>query len=219
MDGDYIGRSLRRLEDFRFLTGSGRYVEDFSPSGQLRAVVVRSPHAHALIDGIDTAAARAMPGVRGVFTAADLDADGIGTLPCIAQVATVAPMIVPPRPALASRPGAACRRSGRVRRRRHQRAGARRGRANRGRVPSAALRRRCGGGARPRRAAAVGRGARQSVLPLRARRQRGGREGVCRRRRTVSRSRWSTTVSSSCRSSRAPRSAATTPPRTRSTCC
>ena len=42
-----------------------------------------------------------MPGVRGVFTAADLDGDGIGALPCIAQVATVAPMIVPPRPALA----------------------------------------------------------------------------------------------------------------------
>src|SRR6478736_4926054 len=101
MDGDYIGRSLRRLEDYRFLTGSGRYVEDFAPSGQLRAVVVRSPHAHALVDGIDADAARAMPGVRGVFTAADLDADGIGPLPCIAQVATVEPMIVPPRHALA----------------------------------------------------------------------------------------------------------------------
>ena len=54
-----------------------------------------------MIEGIDTAAARAMPGVHGVFTAADLDADGIGTLPCIARVATVAPMIVPPRRALA----------------------------------------------------------------------------------------------------------------------
>jgi carbon-monoxide dehydrogenase large subunit len=54
-----------------------------------------------LIEGIDTAAARAMPGVSGVFTAADLDADGVGTLPCIARVATVAPMIVPPRRALA----------------------------------------------------------------------------------------------------------------------
>ena len=101
MDGDHIGRSLRRLEDFRFLTGQGRYVEDFSPPGQLHAVVLRSPHAHALIDGIDTAAAQAMPGVRGVFTAADLDGDGVGTLPCIAQVATVAPIIAPPRPALA----------------------------------------------------------------------------------------------------------------------
>ncbi len=101
MDGHHIGRSLRRLEDERFLTGTGRYVEDFSSPGELHAVVMRSPHAHAVIGGIDTAAARAMPGVRGVFTAADLDADGIGELPCIAQVATVAPIIVPPRPALA----------------------------------------------------------------------------------------------------------------------
>src|SRR4051795_9914598 len=102
MHGDHIGRSLRRLEDRRFLTGAGRYVEDFSPSGQLHAVVLRSPHSHALIDGIDASAARAMPGVRGIFTAADLDADAIGALPCVAQVATVAPIIVPPRPALAS---------------------------------------------------------------------------------------------------------------------
>jgi carbon-monoxide dehydrogenase large subunit len=58
--------------------------------------VLRSPHGHALIEGIDVAAARAMPGVSGVFTAADLDADGIGTLPCITQVATVAPIFTPP---------------------------------------------------------------------------------------------------------------------------
>src|SRR4051794_18050410 len=96
-----IGRSLRRLEDGRFLTGQGRYVDDMELAGQLHGVVLRSPHGHAAIEGIDIAAARAMPGVRGVFTAADLDADGIGPLPCIAQVATVAPMIVPPRFALA----------------------------------------------------------------------------------------------------------------------
>jgi carbon-monoxide dehydrogenase large subunit len=101
MTSGYIGRSLGRLEDARFLTGQGRYVDDIAVSGQLYGVVLRSPHGHALIDGIDTAAARAMPGVHGIFTAADLDADGIGTLPCIAQVATVAPIIVPPRSALA----------------------------------------------------------------------------------------------------------------------
>jgi aerobic carbon-monoxide dehydrogenase large subunit len=101
MDGDHIGRSLRRLEDERFLTGAGHYVEDFPSTDQLHAVVLRSPHAHAVIEGIDAAAARAMPGMRGIVTAADLDADGIGELPCIAQVATVAPIIVPPRPALA----------------------------------------------------------------------------------------------------------------------
>jgi carbon-monoxide dehydrogenase large subunit len=101
MTADHIGRSLRRLEDERFLTGQGRYVDDIAAPGQLHGVVLRSPHGHALIGGIDAATARAMPGVQGVFTAADLDADGIGTLPCIARVATVAPMIVPPRRALA----------------------------------------------------------------------------------------------------------------------
>jgi aerobic carbon-monoxide dehydrogenase large subunit len=101
MNGGHIGRSLGRLEDPRFLKGQGRYVDDMSLPGQLHAIVLRSPHGHAAIEGIDTASARGMPGVRGVFTAADLDADGIGALPCIAQVATVAPIIVPPRLALA----------------------------------------------------------------------------------------------------------------------
>ena len=101
MQGAQIGRSLRRREDRRFLVGRGNFVDDAPAGGQLHMAVVRSPHGHAAIDGIDTAAAGAMPGVRGVFTAADLDADGIGSLPCIAQVATVEPMRVPPRHALA----------------------------------------------------------------------------------------------------------------------
>src|SRR5438045_9416014 len=95
MNGVHIGRSLRRLEDQRFLTGRGRYVDDIDMPGQLHGIVLRSPHGHAAIDGIDTAAACAMPAVRGVFTAADLEADGIGALPCIAQVATVGPLVVP----------------------------------------------------------------------------------------------------------------------------
>src|SRR5437763_3170983 len=101
MNEAHIGRSLRRLEDARFLTGQGRYGDDMEMPGQLHGIVLRSPHGHAAIEGIDTAAARLMPGVRGVFTAADLEADGIGPLPCIAQVATLAPIIVPPRRALA----------------------------------------------------------------------------------------------------------------------
>src|SRR5271169_2745790 len=106
MTGDHIGRSLRRLEDARFLTGQRRYVDDIAVSGQLYGFVLRSPHGHASIEGIDAAAAdaaaaRAMLRVHSIFTAGDLDADGIGTLPCIARVATVAPMIVPPRRALA----------------------------------------------------------------------------------------------------------------------
>src|SRR5438067_9960744 len=101
MNARQIGRSLCRLEDQRFLTGQGRYVDDIDMPGQLHAFVLRSPYSHAVIKGIDTAAARSTSGVRGVFTAAELDRDGVGPLPCIAQVATLAPMIVPPRYALA----------------------------------------------------------------------------------------------------------------------
>jgi carbon-monoxide dehydrogenase large subunit len=94
------GRSVRRFEDFRFLTGIGRYVDDFALPGQVHAHVLRSPHAHAAIERIDAAAAWE-GGVLGVFTESDLRADGIGPLPCIAQVSTLDPMIVPPRYALA----------------------------------------------------------------------------------------------------------------------
>src|SRR5947207_14903178 len=101
MNARQIGRSLCRLEDQRFLTGTGCYVDVMDMTGQLTAFVLRPPYSSAVIKGIDTAAARSIPGVRGVFTAAELDRDGIGPLPCIAKVATVAPMIVPPRYALA----------------------------------------------------------------------------------------------------------------------
>src|SRR5215469_3646776 len=77
MIGDHIGRSLRRLEDERFLTGQGCYVDDIAVPGQLHGVVLRSPHGHALIGSIDATAALALHGVHRVFTAADLDADGI----------------------------------------------------------------------------------------------------------------------------------------------
>ncbi len=95
----FIGQSTRRLEDARFLTGRGVFVDDVNDAGQAWVHVVRSPHAHALIDRIDTVAARAMPGVFGIYTHQDI-AD-LGLLPCATQVATVAPMIVPSRPALA----------------------------------------------------------------------------------------------------------------------
>ena len=93
------GLSLPRLEDARFLTGRGRYIEDIDIPGQAWMHVVRSPHAHAVIERIDTAAARALPGVLGVFSAADLSS--VGTLPCTVPVASIAPMIAPPRHALA----------------------------------------------------------------------------------------------------------------------
>ena len=57
------GRSVRRLEDQRLLTGKGSYTADLSPPGLLHAVLVRSPYAHADIVSVDTEAARAMPGV------------------------------------------------------------------------------------------------------------------------------------------------------------
>ena len=97
-----IGRAVRRFEDARFLRGQGRFVEDIDAPGQLHAVVLRSPHGHADIAGIDAGAAKALAGVHDIFIAADLAAEGIGPLPCIAQVATVAPMVVPPRFALAA---------------------------------------------------------------------------------------------------------------------
>jgi len=95
------GQSRRRVEDDRFLRGTGRYLDDIAVSGALHGYVLRSPFAHATIVSIATGAARAMPGVRGVYTAADLRADGVNPLPCVAKVATIGPMIVPPRPALA----------------------------------------------------------------------------------------------------------------------
>jgi carbon-monoxide dehydrogenase large subunit len=96
----FRGQSLPRLEDARFLTGRGQYIEDIEVADQSWMQVVRSPHAHAEIARIDATAARNVPGVLGVFTAADLVE--LGPLPCTVPVASVAPMIVPPRFTLAS---------------------------------------------------------------------------------------------------------------------
>jgi carbon-monoxide dehydrogenase large subunit len=67
-----LSQPVRRVEDSRFLTGHGRYVDDIAPAGALHAVFVRSPVAHATIATIDIAAAKAAPGVRLVLTGADL---------------------------------------------------------------------------------------------------------------------------------------------------
>ena len=71
----WFGASIKRKEDPAFLTGRGRYVDDISLPGMLHAVVLRSPHAHAAIRGIDKTAALALAGVHAVFTHADLAAD------------------------------------------------------------------------------------------------------------------------------------------------
>jgi carbon-monoxide dehydrogenase large subunit len=66
----FSGKSIARLEDARFLTGRGRYVSDMVPADALHAVVLRSPHAHAVLGHINADAARAMSGVEGIYTAA-----------------------------------------------------------------------------------------------------------------------------------------------------
>lgn len=81
-----VGQPLRRVEDRRFLTGHGQYTDDIALDGQLYAVFVRSPFACAAITGIDTAEAKAAPGVHAVYTAEDLQKAGIGDIPCVAPV-------------------------------------------------------------------------------------------------------------------------------------
>ncbi|MCS6931933.1 MAG: xanthine dehydrogenase family protein molybdopterin-binding subunit, partial [Acetobacteraceae bacterium] len=96
-----IGAAVKRKEDARFLSGRGRYTDDLNRPGQAHAVILRSPHPHARIVSIDTAAARAMPGVVAVFTGEDLK--GVGGLPCGWQVKNKdgSPMAEPPHPVLA----------------------------------------------------------------------------------------------------------------------
>src|SRR5579863_7470847 len=83
--GSGIGQPVRRREDLRLLTGAGRYSDDLNLPGQAYAVMVRSPHAHALIRGIDAGTARGMPGVLAVLTGEDVIADGLQPLPNIAN--------------------------------------------------------------------------------------------------------------------------------------
>ena len=98
-----IGQSVRRREDPRLLTGRGRYYDDLKLADQLHASIVRSPHAHADIRSINTAAALAMPGVRAVLTGEDYRVDGLGTLPSMAPYKRRdgGPMYLPFRPAIA----------------------------------------------------------------------------------------------------------------------
>jgi aerobic carbon-monoxide dehydrogenase large subunit len=77
----FIGKPMRRAEDERLITGKGRFSDDFKLDHQAYAAMVRSPHPHARIRAIDTAAARAMPGVLGIFTGADCLADHLAPIP------------------------------------------------------------------------------------------------------------------------------------------
>ena len=71
----YVGRPIKRLEDPKLLTGSDHYVNDVRLANAVTLAFVRSPHAHALIKGIDTRAAKAVPGVVAVLTGADVNAE------------------------------------------------------------------------------------------------------------------------------------------------
>jgi aerobic carbon-monoxide dehydrogenase large subunit len=98
-----IGASVRRKEDQRFVTGRGHYVDDLTRPGQAYATFLRSPHAHATIRSIDTAAAKAKPGVLAVLTGEDLAADKVGGLICGWMIHSKdgTPMKAGPHPALA----------------------------------------------------------------------------------------------------------------------
>ncbi len=98
-----VGAAVRRKEDFRFITGEGHYTDDISLPGQSYAYFVRSPHAHAAINGINTSAAEAAPGVLGVFTGEHVAADGIGGLICGWMIHSKdgSPMKAGPHPILA----------------------------------------------------------------------------------------------------------------------
>jgi carbon-monoxide dehydrogenase large subunit len=96
-----IGQSVRRKEDYRFLTGGGRYTDDVNVHAQTWAYFLRSPHAHARIRGIDSSKAKAAPGVVAIFTGDDLT--GVNGLPCgwLITGTDGKPMNEPPHPVLA----------------------------------------------------------------------------------------------------------------------
>jgi carbon-monoxide dehydrogenase large subunit len=99
-----IGQPVRRVEDVRFITGTGAYTDDLNLPGQAIGYMLRSPYGNARINSIDTADAMAAPGVISVITGADLAADGVGTLPCVTagviQNRDGTPITVPEHPAL-----------------------------------------------------------------------------------------------------------------------
>jgi carbon-monoxide dehydrogenase large subunit len=81
-----IGQPVRRKEDRRFITGTGRYLDDIVVPGAVYAYVLRSPHGHAAIKSLDVAAARQAAGVLAVLTGADAEADGVRPVPCMAPI-------------------------------------------------------------------------------------------------------------------------------------
>src|SRR5882672_2825180 len=93
-----IGQAVTRREDDRLLTGAGKYADDLRFTNESHLVLLRSPHAHARILSIDTAAAQAAPDVLAIFTGAQLVADGVLAFPVSAELKNAAgrPMSGPP---------------------------------------------------------------------------------------------------------------------------
>src|SRR5690242_1436412 len=104
----WIGRPVRRVEDRRLLTGAGCFVADVQPADAAHLVVVRSSHPAAEIRRIDAGAARALPGVLGIWTGADAARDHLGGIPWEVRPPDAPkhlplgdPSIAPPQPILA----------------------------------------------------------------------------------------------------------------------
>ncbi len=97
----FIGASLKRKEDARFLTGRGRYTDDINLPGQLYAHLLRSTVAHANLGSVETSAAEAAPGVHAVFTGPDME--GVGGIPTgwLIHSKDGSPMVEPAHPAMA----------------------------------------------------------------------------------------------------------------------
>ena len=97
----FVGQSVERREDTRFLTGRGQYTDDITLPGQTHGVFLRSPHAHARIKSINTTAAAKAPGVVAIFNGEPFK--GVGGLPCGWLINSLdgTPMKEPKHPVLA----------------------------------------------------------------------------------------------------------------------
>jgi carbon-monoxide dehydrogenase large subunit len=80
----WVGRRLKRKEDPRLIQGISHYTDDFKMAGMVYCAFARSPHAHAAMGAVRTEAARALPGVIGVYTGEDTK--GVGPVPCAIQM-------------------------------------------------------------------------------------------------------------------------------------
>jgi aerobic carbon-monoxide dehydrogenase large subunit len=99
-----IGQAVSRLEDEPLLKGAGRYADDVNVANLAHAYILRSPHAHARIARLDASAAKKAPGVLAVLTGKDVEADGLGDMPCLVPIQSIdgSQRADTPRPILAT---------------------------------------------------------------------------------------------------------------------